>query len=72
MCRVAGFLASTEGELWLVIDATGFLHDEQQGPETSWRQLHAARIARAFALNAIGTALIMKDVLHLLLAVCRT
>jgi len=63
----AASLASTEGELWLVIDATGFLHDEQQGPETSWRQLHAARIARAFALNAIGTALIMKDVLPLLL-----
>lgn len=59
--------ASTEGELWLVIDATGFLHDEQQVPETSWRQLHAARIARALALNAIGTALIMKDVLPLLL-----
>lgn len=51
------------GELRLVIDATGFLHDEQQGPEKSLRQLDATRLARAFALNAIGPALIMKHVL---------
>jgi hypothetical protein len=37
-----------------VIDATGFLHDERQEPEKSWRQLDATNLARAFALNAIG------------------
>jgi NAD(P)-dependent dehydrogenase (short-subunit alcohol dehydrogenase family) len=46
-----------------VIDATGFLHDERQEPEKSWRQLDATNLARAFALNAIGPALIMKHVL---------
>jgi len=55
--------AADQGELRLVIDATGFLHDERQGPEKSWRQLDAANLARAFALNAIGPALIMKHVL---------
>jgi NAD(P)-dependent dehydrogenase (short-subunit alcohol dehydrogenase family) len=59
----AGFAAS-KGELRL--DATGFLHDEQQGPEKSWRQLDASNLARSFALNAIGPALIMKHMLPLL------
>ena len=55
--------AAGQGELRLVIDATGFLHDDQQGPEKSLRQLDATRLARAFALNAIGPALLMKHVL---------
>lgn len=55
--------AARLGELRLVIDATGFLHDGQQGPEKSWRQLDAAHLARSFAINATGPALIMKHVL---------
>jgi NAD(P)-dependent dehydrogenase (short-subunit alcohol dehydrogenase family) len=62
----AAAFAADHGELRLVIDATGFLHDERQAPEKSWRQLDAARLARSFALNAIGPALIMKHVLPLL------
>jgi NAD(P)-dependent dehydrogenase (short-subunit alcohol dehydrogenase family) len=60
--RAAAFAADL-GELRLVINATGFLHDERQGPEKSWQQLDAVNLARAFALNAIGPALIMKHVL---------
>lgn len=60
--RAAQFAAAA-GELRLVIDATGFLHDEQQSPEKSWQELDAGKLARAFALNAIGPALIMKHVL---------
>lgn len=56
-------LAAELGELRLVIDATGFLHDDCQGPEKSWRQLDAGNLAHAFALNAIGPALMMKHVL---------
>ena len=55
--------AAARGELRLVIDATGFLHDDRQGPEKSWRQLDAVNLTRSFALNAIGPALIMKHVL---------
>jgi NAD(P)-dependent dehydrogenase (short-subunit alcohol dehydrogenase family) len=51
------------GELRLVIDATGFLHDERHKPEKSWRQVDATHLARAFAINAIGPALLMKHVL---------
>ncbi len=61
--EAAAALAAGMGELRLVIDATGFLHDDRQRPERSWRQLDAANLARSFALNATGPALIMKHVL---------
>ncbi|MEO9902041.1 SDR family NAD(P)-dependent oxidoreductase [Nisaea sp.] len=55
--------AAAEGEIRLVIDATGFLHQGGEGPEKTWRELDAQRLATAFAMNAIGPALIMKHVL---------
>ena len=55
--------AADLGELRLVIDATGFLHDSRQRPEKSWRELDAVNLTRSYALNAIGPALIMKHVL---------
>lgn len=58
--------AANFGELRLMIDATGFLHDAQQSPEKSLRQLNADALARSFALNAIGPALIMKHALPLI------
>ena len=60
--RAAAF-ATAQGELRLVIDATGFLHAPDQRPEKSWRELDAAALARSFALNATGPALLMKHVL---------
>lgn len=59
----AATFAGGKGELRLVIDATGFLHDPQQAPEKTWKHLDAAKLARSFALNATGPALIMKHVL---------
>ena len=59
----ASAFAAGKGDLRLVIDATGFLHDDGQAPEKSWRELDAEKLARSFALNAIGPALIMKHVL---------
>ncbi len=50
----------------LVIDASGILHDESLSPEKTWRDLDAAQMARAFAVNAIGPALLMKHFLPLL------
>ncbi len=54
------------GEVRLVIDATGFLHDEDFGPEKSWSQLDPDHLAKAFAVNASGPALLMKHFLPLL------
>jgi NAD(P)-dependent dehydrogenase (short-subunit alcohol dehydrogenase family) len=46
--------------------ATGFLHDDAQGPEKTWRHLDAEALARVFALNAIGPAMVLKHLLPLL------
>ena len=58
--------AATGLALRLVIDATGYLHGEGHQPEKSWQQLDPAQMAKAFALNAIGPALLMKHFLPLL------
>lgn len=50
----------------LILDATGFLHDRDHRPEKSWRELDPDHLARAFALNATGPALLMKHLLPLL------
>jgi NAD(P)-dependent dehydrogenase (short-subunit alcohol dehydrogenase family) len=60
--RAAAFAADL-GELRLVVDATGFLHDDSQTPEKTWRELNGYNLTRSFAINAIGPALIMKHVL---------
>lgn len=65
IATVAAGIAAA-GELRLVIDATGFLHDETRRPEKSWRELDPAALAHAFAVNAIGPALLMKHLLPLL------
>jgi NAD(P)-dependent dehydrogenase (short-subunit alcohol dehydrogenase family) len=49
----------------LVIVATGMLHDAAGGPEKSLRELDAERLARAFAINVIGPALVAKHFLPL-------
>ncbi|WP_193171808.1 SDR family NAD(P)-dependent oxidoreductase [Nisaea nitritireducens] len=55
--------AAADGEIRLVIDATGFLHQGGEGPEKTWRELDAQKLATAFAINAIGPALLMKHFL---------
>jgi NAD(P)-dependent dehydrogenase (short-subunit alcohol dehydrogenase family) len=52
--------AAGQGELRLVLDATGFLHDDRFRPERGWRDIDPAHMAHAFAVNAIGPALLMK------------
>jgi NAD(P)-dependent dehydrogenase (short-subunit alcohol dehydrogenase family) len=58
--------AQAGGALRLVIDATGFLHGHGFEPEKSLRQIDAAHMAHAFAVNAIGPALLMKHFVPLL------
>lgn len=63
---IARAAAETGPGLRLVVDATGFLHDERFQPEKSFRQLDPAHMAQSFALNATGPALLMKHFLPLL------
>ena len=57
---------AARGASELVIDATGILHGPDMAPEKSWRELDPATLAQAFAINAIGPALLMKHFLPLL------
>lgn len=51
----------------LVIVATGVLHEQAAlTPEKSWRHLDATALARSYAVNAIGPALVAKHLLPLL------
>ncbi|MGZ0189336.1 MAG: SDR family oxidoreductase [Alphaproteobacteria bacterium] len=58
-------VAATPFATRLVIDATGFLHGGGQAPEKSLRELSLDKLARSFAVNAIGPALLMKHFLPL-------
>ncbi|TCU54423.1 NAD(P)-dependent dehydrogenase (short-subunit alcohol dehydrogenase family) [Novosphingobium sp. PhB57] len=50
----------------LVIVATGLLHEEDHGPEKALRDLDPAWLARLYAVNAIGPALVAKHFLPLM------
>ncbi|OSQ36175.1 C-factor [Thalassospira mesophila] len=64
--QCAGHVAQQQGNIRLIIDATGFLHNENYQPEKTWRQIDPASMAHNFAINAIGPALLMKHFLPLL------
>ena len=64
--RLAALHSATCGEIRLVVAATGFLHGGGFEPEKSWRSLDPAHMAKSFAINAIGPALLMKHFLPLL------
>lgn len=55
-----------EGPLDLVLVASGYLHDGGEGPEKDWRHITADEMARNFAINATGPALVAKHFLPLL------
>ena len=61
--EAAAGLAASLGDIRLCLVATGLLHGEGMQPEKALRQIHPAALARSFAINAIGPALVMKHVL---------
>jgi NAD(P)-dependent dehydrogenase (short-subunit alcohol dehydrogenase family) len=58
--------AAEIGKVDLIIIATGMLHDDAHQPEKSFRAQSPEAYTRAFAINAIGPALIGKHFLPLL------
>jgi NAD(P)-dependent dehydrogenase (short-subunit alcohol dehydrogenase family) len=60
---IAAFATALEGEADLVLVATGVLHDAALKPEKTYRALAPEALARSFAVNAIGPALIAKHLL---------
>ncbi len=58
--------AALEGPFQLIIDATGALTLDGQGPEKHMGALNAQQLARAFEINTIGPALLLKHFVPLL------
>jgi NAD(P)-dependent dehydrogenase (short-subunit alcohol dehydrogenase family) len=50
----------------LLLIATGLLHEGAHGPEKAMRELDPVWLARSYAINAIGPALVLKHFLPLL------
>ena len=50
----------------LVMVATGLLHDGEHGPEKTVREIDPSWLARTYAVNAIGPALVAKHLLPLM------
>jgi NAD(P)-dependent dehydrogenase (short-subunit alcohol dehydrogenase family) len=57
---------ANEGEIDLVVVASGLLHSHDVAPEKSYRHLSAESLQRYFAINATGPALVAKHFLPLL------
>jgi NAD(P)-dependent dehydrogenase (short-subunit alcohol dehydrogenase family) len=55
-----------DGEVRLILIATGILHDGALQPEKSWRALDPTNLTRLFQLNTIGPALALKALVPLL------
>ena len=66
VAEAAAAVSATGLPLRLLINATGFLHGEGYEPEKSWRQIDPGHMAKSFAVNAIGPALLVKHFLPLL------
>lgn len=62
----AALLAESQGPFHLMIDATGALVIDGQGPEKHLGALNATQLARAFEVNTIGPALLFKHFVPLL------
>ena len=62
----AAMSVSSAGPFHLIIDATGALTIDGQGPEKSLQALDADKLMRSFQINTIGPALVMKHFIPLL------
>ena len=58
--------AQAQGPFHLIVDATGALTIDGQGPEKRLAQVSATGLMRAFEVNAIGRALVLKHFVPLL------
>ena len=57
---LAALATQVQGPLHLVVDATGALTIEGQGPEKRLQELDAARLLRTLQVNAVGPAMLLR------------
>ena len=61
--EAAASRAASLGDIRLCVVATGLLHADGMQPEKAMREIDPAAMAKSFAINATGPALVMKHVL---------
>jgi NAD(P)-dependent dehydrogenase (short-subunit alcohol dehydrogenase family) len=66
IAAAAASVAASGAVVDLIVDATGFLHGGGFMPEKTFETIDGPSMARSFAVNAIGPALLMKHFLPLL------
>jgi NAD(P)-dependent dehydrogenase (short-subunit alcohol dehydrogenase family) len=66
IAAAAATIAQAGVPLRLLVDATGFLSDERFTPERRLQDLDPTHLMHAFAINAVGPAMLMKHFLPLL------
>ena len=64
--EAAAAAVAADGDVQLVFDATGILHDAAMQPEKSISAVDPANLARSFAINATGPMLLLKHFHRLL------
>lgn len=64
--RAAHVVASEIGELDLLVNVSGLLHDGAMGPEKKLGHVEPAHLQRAFAVNAFGPLLVIKHFAELM------
>lgn len=72
VARVADSLRTTGLRFDLIFDATGVLEVDGQRPEKAFKEISPEHMARSFAVNAMGTALLIKHFTGLLVADSRS
>lgn len=66
VARAAEIVRSEGGDVRLLVNAAGMLHEEGAMPERALGQISPEHMARSFAINAIGPALVIKHMAPLL------
>lgn len=64
--RAQAMMCSSMGPFEIIVDATGALEIEGVGPEKSLNSLDAEHLSKAFLVNAIGPALVLRHFAPLL------
>lgn len=72
VARVADSLRTTGLRFDLIFDATGVLEVDGQRPEKAFKEISPEHMARSFAVNAMGTALLIKHFTGLLVTDSRS
>ena len=72
VARAADTIRAADRTFDLVIDATGVLEVDGQRPEKAFKEVSADHMARSFAVNALGPALLLKHLMPVLASDARS